>query len=261
MNPHAINDLATELRYYVKEIVHQRRLRARFPHHFPVAVGHVAGHGLDPAALLLGEFVVEAHEHGPCSVPAYPDYAPRVDIQHGGHVAVNLVDRELVHGQETEPIIARSASYLLGEPSLVDILDRVSVEAEVPGHVFEGEDSGKIGHGVIEANGGASVGREELMVLVTDTAPRVAELPHGDEEFGRRPGRWEVAHRVDRCTVNRARGFEAPGEHVDAARVGGKGDPALDGIARGIGRQDLVHWLDAREREEGGHTEGPQVQA
>lgn len=58
----------------------------------PVAGRPVHCHRLDSGALLLGEFVKEAHERGLRPVLAYWGDAPGFEVRHRGRVSVPRVD-------------------------------------------------------------------------------------------------------------------------------------------------------------------------
>src|SRR5690606_35931386 len=114
------------------------------------------------------------------------------------------------YGQQAQSLVGGGA-YFLDEPPLVDLLDRVPVEAEVSGDLLDGQKAGELGHGALEADRGAPVGGEKLMLLVTDAAATATQLAYGDEEFDVAPCHGELAHSSVAAAVHRTRWLPVSG--------------------------------------------------
>ena len=163
---------------------------------------HVERDGLDRSELVVRELTEEALDGLLAPVLTHPDEVPGFEVEDRGHVAVALVDTNLVDRQEPEPIVARGADFAEQAP-LVYLLDGVPGQAEVLGHLFDGQIPTQVLDSLLEAARGSSERVEEHVGLDSNAAIGAPHFTMRNVEIHYRLGQAQVAHPADVIAVDR----------------------------------------------------------
>ena len=150
VKPHSVDDLTTVPGDDMEAVVDEGRVRTHLLQGVAVGTRHVEREGLDRSELVVRELTEEALDGLLAPVLTHPDEAPGFEVEDRGHVAVALADTNLVDRQEPEPIVARGADFAEQAP-LVYLLDGVPGQAEVLGHLFDGQIPTQVLDSLLEA--------------------------------------------------------------------------------------------------------------
>ena len=202
VKPHSVDDLTTVPGDDMEAVVDEGRVRTHLLQGVAVGTRHVEREGLDRSELVVRELTEEALDGLLAPVLTHPDEAPGFEVEDRGHVAVALVDTNLVDRQEPEPIVARGADFAEQAP-LVYLLDGVPGQAEVLGHLFDGQIPTQVLDSLLEAARRSSERVEEHVGLDSNAAIGAPHFTMRNVEIHSRLGQARVAHPADVIAVDR----------------------------------------------------------
>ena len=168
----------------VEVVEHVDRTRQMLAHRPDVGPAHVGGHGLH---LGMGrpQPPPERGQGLDALAIADEDHGPAVQVEHHREVAVPLADGDLVDGDLPEVLQLGLAETPLQMP-LLDVLDDVPTDAEVPGHILDGRELGQLQGIALE---GVRVGPprigERNLDLPGVLAAEADDARHLDQQVGR----------------------------------------------------------------------------
>ena len=141
-----------------------------------------------------------------------------------------LADGDLIHRQDAKPVEIRLA--VMGFQVLfVDVLDRLPVQLEVPGHIADGHHAAQLVDGCRQPTGHPQIRVKEFQLLDADALAMSAEqlaVITSQPHLG--AGQVEVSHRALSPAVNTAGLLPAQMTHGMEALVGNHIDDGFGGI-------------------------------
>jgi len=176
-----------------------RALRHRGQHVIFSWPRHLNSHGFDALVDLGWHSLKELIDRCGLASLTHPDDAAGVVVEHHRHVVVPFLDCDFADVQPFEALVGRLAE--LGfEGRLVDGLDRLGVEVEVPGHRFHAQTGlAELGRVDCQTAGDAGVDIDELQALdahfVALTASNLSVLDlqqHGETAEAQIPNEFRV---------------------------------------------------------------------
>ena len=249
---HSVDDLTTVPGDDMEAVVDEGRVRTHLLQGVAVGTRHVEREGLDRSELVVRELTEEALDGLLAPVLTHPDEVPGFEVEDRGHVAVALVDTNLVDRQEPEPIVARGADFAEQAP-LVYLLDGVPGQAEVLGHLFDGQIPTQVLDSLLEAARRSSERVEEHVGLDSNAAIGAPHFTMRNVEIHSRLGQAQVAHPADVIAVDRFDSLPAARASRPRGLVRGERDQTVGACPDLLNR--LPYWKDSRKREVRCYTE------
>ena len=238
----AVHDLPPILHHDVEQVLDDLGVGALVAYLLREGLAHVHDRRLDPGPALLAKRLEEGAQVLAAPATTHPEHLPAAGLDHDGRVAVPLLDRELVHGDDLQAPKVRGTERLL-EASLVDLLDGGPVQAEVLRHVLERKHPGQPCNALGQTARHPLVAPQPVQVLDLGTAARASQAAPVNQENHGRPQEWQVTDPPLLGVMDRIDGLETTTANLGPPRGRAELEPNLQtssGASPSWGRRPKV---------------------